>query len=148
GRRTTMSKALSARPSAQRGCNLIEILILLAIIGLIEVAIGVAALGHLTRARQAHTLQEMRAVEWAVVRWQERGPGQCPPSLQALVRAGLLNRGPRDGWGRPLRLVRCDRAGLALYSVGPDGVAHTRDDVLSWAAQDRRWVQERPPAWP
>ena len=54
-----------------------------------------------------------------------------------LLRAGYL-RSPRDfldAWGRPMR-YRCpgrhNPDGYDLWSVGPDGIDGTADDITNW----------------
>lgn len=60
--------------------------------------------------------------------WVERylyeHEGQCPPNLSAVARLVNASEVPRDGWGRPLRLVcPTSRPGYdyVLMSDGPDG---------------------------
>lgn len=41
-----------------------------------------------------------------------------------------------DSWGHPLRIAYAAQAygtlGFGIWSLGPDGVEHTRDDITSW----------------
>lgn len=57
--------------------------------------------------------------------------GICPPSLEALVAAGLIQNVNPDPWGSPYD-YQCSRAGIAeLRSAGRDGVLGTPDDRSS-----------------
>lgn len=70
--------------------------------------------------------------QWAV----EHPDLDCPPSLAELA---TFSTDPSvdDEWHRPL-ILACGAAlppgvrGIAVSSVGPDGVAGTSDDVHSW----------------
>jgi len=59
--------------------------------------------------------------------------GSFPPTLQALVQAKIFEPGKiRDGWQRPLMyqpLSERLHVPFLLFSVGPDGIPLTPDDV-------------------
>jgi type II secretory pathway pseudopilin PulG len=46
---------------------------------------------------------------------------------------------PLDGWGRPLHITFAmqvyGNSGIGIYSLGPDGIAGTSDDLTSWGSK-------------
>ncbi len=75
----------------------------------------------------------------AYVHWTYATGERCPSSLGDLARY-RNKRDTKDGWGNELVMV-CDPSGthtpaFGVYSLGPDGVAHTGDDIISWDETD------------
>jgi hypothetical protein len=76
--------------------------------------------------------QACRDVSWltSAVRYWESLHHEVPTSLEVLVAQELVERTPVDPWGTPYQLVRTSSGEAKVFSAGPDGRPHTRDDVL------------------
>jgi hypothetical protein len=73
----------------------------------------------------------------AYPQWAAANPSvMCPPAIRDLL-AYVHDGTSLDAWGNPLRMA-CGEAlpagakGLAIHSLGPDGVDGTADDIKSW----------------
>ena len=81
---------------------------------------------HLAFAKIRHDL----------TKWAKENPG-CPASLEEAVT--IPATGYTDPWGQPY-VLRCTREGLdpdlkavlGVFSIGPDGVEDTEDDLKTW----------------
>lgn len=118
------------------GYTLTEIMIALAIVSLMLGGAAVYAFGQLEKAKKKETVNMMRKVKDAVLQWRMDQTGeQCPSSLVDLVTAKIMNKEPKDGWGKPF-LLKCpgehDTDGIDLVSLGKDGKEGTPDDLKSW----------------
>lgn len=129
-----------AKPSRVRrvegGFSLTEIMIALAIVSLVMGGAAVVAFGQFEKARKKETITMIHKVKDAVLQWRMDSTGeQCPGSLNDLVTAKILNKEPKDGWGKPF-VMKCpgehDTDGIDLLSFGKDGKEGTADDIKSW----------------
>jgi hypothetical protein len=113
----------------------------------VAAAVGVVAGFWIPRfMRSIANKRDPEAVAGGVVRryafeaypqWAIRNPGSaCPASLDDLD-AFMPTLPSTDPWAQPYQL-RCGDAlpagakGIAVFSMGPDGVADTDDDIRSW----------------
>lgn len=129
-----MQRHISARGAMQQaGFTLLEIMIVLAIIGLITAAIGVSVYKNFRDAQvKAAHLQVMRLVgdagRYLIMR------NKCP-TLEDLLREHYVAQIPRDPWGTPI-VIRCpgehEPNPVDAISWGPDKTAETADDLKSW----------------
>jgi hypothetical protein len=88
---------------------------------------------RLAKARTSNTKMMMRNVKNALEMFHldnKRLP-TAKEGLAVLVSRRILQRPPKDGWGRPLayELVK-GKARYVLRSLGPDGKAKTADDLV------------------
>ena len=118
------------------GFSLTEIMIALAIVSLVMGGAAVVAFGQFEKARKKETVTMIHKVKDAVLQWRMDATGeQCPGSLNDLVTHKILNKEPKDGWGRPF-VMKCpgehDTDGIDLWSFGKDGKEGTADDIKSW----------------
>ena len=132
----------------QRGFTFVELLLVVAIIGII-VAITVPALqSYVARGQRSQAIMDLQEISDAI-RKLDKTTGVLPPSLAA---AGFGTR--MDPWGRPYEYLnlrtgqgngisRKDKklaplnSDFDLYTVGPDGItnhsllhAASRDDIV------------------
>jgi general secretion pathway protein G len=102
------------------------------------VVVGAGAAFLLLHVRE-HRAAEVRATRAeittagkAVSAWRADHDRACPGSVADLVSGGYLHQGPRDAWGRPLRVScpgRRDPLGFDVTSDGPDGEPSGPDRV-------------------
>src|SRR5215831_2202128 len=87
---------------AARGMTLVEIMIVVAIIGMLMGTVGVYAFGRFEKAKVTDTKIIIKNVEQALVHFQTDNPEPCPKSLSELASQKYLSKEPIDAWGQPL----------------------------------------------
>jgi general secretion pathway protein G len=118
--------------------TLVEIMVVVAIIGMLMGTVGVYAFGQLQKARVSDTKMVIHAVEQALVHYQTDNTEGCPKSLSELQTQKYLTKEPKDAWGQPLLFV-CPGAhnqdGADITSLGADkkeGGDGYNTDIHSW----------------
>jgi len=118
-----------------RGMTLIEIMIVVAIIGMLMGTVGIYALGRLEKSKITNTKMAIKSVEQALVHFQTDNTDSCPKQLQDLVTQKYLTKTPQDAWGQPL-IFKCpgehNPDGADIISKGKDKQEGTADDIKSW----------------
>ena len=114
-----------------RGYSLLEILIVLAIIGLIAGVTALALTKFLPEARVKTTRESGRAVRSAATLYRMEHNGEECPGVPLLKSAQLIDDAAKtsDAWDTPFA-VECDeRGGITVKSAGPDRRLGTTDDI-------------------
>lgn len=148
------------RLKAKRGFTLIEILLVLAIIGMLAGVAIVSLVGTREGAKIDSTKAMLSSIETALETYNmhvSHYPSEEEGNLTALRvkptfeneqigemwRGPYLKKEPRDAWGNvvnyELNVSGTDEAQTQpyrLWSNGPDGVDGTEDDINNWAAED------------
>src|SRR4051812_11950030 len=121
---------------AARGMTLVEIMVVVAIIGMLMGTVGVYAYGRLEKARINDTKMVIHNVEQALVHYQTDNTDGCPKSLGDLVTQKYMAKEPKDAWGQALKFVcpgtHNNQDGADIWSAGKDKVEGNGDDIKSW----------------
>ncbi len=134
--------ARSTRRKAQAGLTLLEIMIVIAILGLLVVIVVPRVMGSLASSKvDLMKVKVDKITKEEYPRWAStNNDKQCPDTL---LEVGLVfyNYSTAeeyvDAWGKPFKFLCGDTApagvkGLAVYSMGEDGKDGTADDIKSW----------------
>ena len=117
------------RRAAARGVTLIEILIVLAIVGLIAGGIAVYAVPKFKEASIASTKNNLKALHAVTEAWRANHANDCP-TVQRLKEEKELQASSdvNDAWGNPYK-IQCDDDNTTIQSFGPDKKEGTQDDL-------------------
>ncbi len=122
------------------GFTLIEVLLVVAILGILATVVVVNLGGRQERAMIQATRASIGAISTAIDLY-EVDTGRYPPNLSALVISdgspnwsGPYIRGgvPKDAWGQDFQYVREGDRGFKVISGGPDMSVGGADDVTSF----------------
>ncbi len=119
---------------AARGMTLVEIMVVVAIIGMLMGTVGVYAYGQLEKARVKDTKMVIHNVEQALVHYQTDNT-DCPKTVNDLVTQKYMQKEPKDAWGQSLIFVcpgQHNPDGADITSKGKDKQEGTQDDIHSW----------------
>ena len=117
------------RRSLKRGVTLVEILIVLAIVGLIAGGIAVYAVPKFQKAQKDSALNSLKALHAVAEAWRANHGNDCP-TPQRLKEEKELSASSdiNDPWGDPYK-IQCDDDSTTVYSYGPDKKEGTQDDI-------------------
>lgn len=135
--------------SQRRGFTLIEVLLVLAIIGVIAAFAVPQLLGQQQEAMVDSTMIHIKNLEKAAMRYAVKHDGVYAGTIEELASTSqdrngrelqpILSEEPVDAWGSPLnyeypaegnRQGNVDRP--AIWSNGADGIEGNDDDVINW----------------
>jgi general secretion pathway protein G len=123
------------RSRHDRGFSLLEIMVVLAIIGLIVGSVGVMVFNRFKKAQVSTAKTRVTEIANATMQFMLDNSNNCPRSLDDLVAQKYLKKGLKDPWGKDF-IYRCpgtnDTDGADVISAGPDKAEGTADDVKSW----------------
>ena len=119
----------------ERGFTLLEIMVVLAIIGLIVGSVGVMVFNRFKKAQVQTAKTRVTEISNATTQFMLDNNNTCPRGLDELVSQKYLKKGLKDPWGKDF-IFRCpgtsDTDGADVASAGPDKQEGTQDDVKSW----------------
>lgn len=121
------------RASAAKGMSLIEILVVLAIMGLIMGGVAVVAGDAFSGAQGDTAKNDITQLVSNVEMYKIKKRGKCPKSVEALKAAGVIRRANKDPWGTDYKIA-CpgEHGAVDISSAGPDKQFDTEDDIKSW----------------
>ena len=131
GERGAKSEERRAK-SASLGMTLIEIMVVIAIIGLIAGAVTFLVIPRFKKAKEGTAKILVEKVYNAAAEYYTIAPpGQGCPTLDDLVREDLLKeQQTKDQWGNPLELSCAGDVIDDVRSAGADGNMGSEDDIV------------------
>ena len=139
---------MSKTRSRRSGFTLMEVLLVLAILGVIMSMVVPRVLGRQQHANADATRLSIRGVEQSLKLYALDHGGTFPPSGDGLSilqeapsqrdprwRGPYLDQSPLDAWGSPLSYEFPGRRNPKSYDIqspGPDRVPNTDDDIGNW----------------
>lgn len=134
-RRRALIAQVGRRSPNELGMSLIEIMVVMAIIGLLVGGVAVVATGQLAKAKVTDTKKRIAQMKTALQFYANDNSNPCPKDLSALKEQKLVKGDVKDPWGREF-VFTCpgehDKDGADLSSMGKDGKEGTEDDINSW----------------
>ena len=132
----------TAREVLRQGFTLIEILVVVAIIGMLGAVAVPAYMNYLADARIATTRSLIANVDVAVKSYNMKHGGKYPDSLEALTQEtddeeALLQGDYVDPWGQELKYEKQGKKRPKITSFGPDGEEGTEDDITNYEAKKK-----------
>jgi prepilin-type N-terminal cleavage/methylation domain-containing protein len=113
---------------AMRGMTLIEIMVVVAIIGIITAAVAFAVIPRFRRAQKNVTRIAVEKTHAAATEYYVTA-GRCP-SAETLADEELITGGQKkDQWGTLLQIT-CDGDLIEVRSAGPDQSMGNDDDIF------------------
>jgi general secretion pathway protein G len=129
----------------KKGMSLVEIMVVIAIIGVLMTVIAVNVTGYLDDANASATKIEINNIEKALIAYQAKHKGRAPTTAEGLDAAKKYfpnNEVPTDAWGNPFQYFSPGTHGQHDYEIislgkdGKEGGEDTNADILSWDMKD------------
>lgn len=123
-----------ARASRRRdaGMTMLEIMIVLALIGLVMSAVGVGVFAQFKKGQRKVAQAQVNDIAGKIIQFMADNTNECPKGMDDLVAQKYLPKKQKDPWNRDL-VIRCpgtvNTDGVDVISFGPDGQEGTADDV-------------------
>src|SRR5262245_30311830 len=105
-----------------RGMTLLEIMVVIAILGMIAAAVAVHVMGQFSDAQRKTVAMDFKTLESQLDLYivQKGGLPSQSDGLKLLVRAGISRELPKDPWGHPYQ-YGVNGGEVTLTSYGSDG---------------------------
>jgi general secretion pathway protein G len=131
-RRLRHSRAVRA---AADGFTLLEVMIVLALIGLIAGTIGVGVFKQYQKGQVKTAKITVKEISDSVTQYMIENNNECPKGMDDLVAKRNYRKVVKDPWGKDF-IIKCpgtnDPDGADVLSGGPDKQEGTPDDIKSW----------------
>lgn len=130
-----LKRYLESRLGAPKGMTLLEIMVVIAIIGIVATAISVGVVGYLKKAKVSACKAQIRNIAQSLDIYA--ADSEYPTDLHVLTEgpgAPLKEKQLKDPWGQPF--IYNHPSGRSdveydLCSKGPDGKEGTDDDICN-----------------
>jgi len=121
------------------GFSLLEIMIVLALIGMIGAGVAVVINKSCQNAKIKIAKERLKEISQGVTTYMIDSNNTCPKSLDDLVAQKYVAKASaKDPWGKDF-VMRCpgqnDPDSADVISSGPDKQDGTQDDIKSWEQQ-------------
>ncbi len=136
---------LSLRHRRRQGMSLVEIMIVIAIIGVLMTVIAVNVTGYLDDANASATRISMGNIDKALIAYSAKHKGRYPSTAEGLDAAKKYfpnNEVPTDAWGGPFQYFSPGTHGQRDYEIislgkdGKEGGEEANADIYSWVAPE------------
>jgi len=119
----TGNRILKTAASSQRGMTLIEIMVVIAILGMMATLITVFYVRQQDQAKVDGTNIQMHNIEQALDAYKIRFHNypSTEEGIQVLVTKEIMREMPKDMWGNEFQYVRHNTRSYTLKSFGADG---------------------------
>jgi general secretion pathway protein G len=121
-----------AKRQAQAGMTMLEIMIVLAIIGLVMSVVGVGVYSSYKKAQKKIAQVAVNEIASKTVQYMTDNNNECPKTIDDLVAQKYMPKKQKDPWNRDF-ILRCpgqvNTDGIDVVSLGPDGQEGTADDI-------------------
>jgi general secretion pathway protein G len=128
-------RAMAAARAAESGFTLLEVMVVLAIIGLIAGGVGLTVFNQFKKGQVKVAKTTVGEISGAVQQYMMENNSECPKGIEDLVAKKNLKKAIKDPWGREF-VIKCpgtnDTDGADISSGGPDKQEGTADDIKSW----------------
>ena len=126
----TMTNLKALKRALARGVTLIEILIVLAIVGLIAGGVAVVAVPKYQKAQIDQSRIDARTIHPAAEKYRVDHPSEGCPTVELLRDKGELSKSSKitDPWESPYKII-CGDEDVSVLSLGPDKREGTADDI-------------------
>jgi len=117
------SKMLQRALRSQRGMTLLEIMVVIAILGMMATFVSIAVINSAEDAKVDGTKVQMHNVAEALDAYKIK-IGNYPSTeegLDALVQKGIKKKLPMDKWDLPFQYIRNRSRSYSIKSLGADG---------------------------
>ncbi len=127
---------------SRKGLTLVEIMVVMAILGVLMTVLGGSLLGFLDDANVDATRLTMGKVGQGLQVYAAKHKGKYPTTSQGMEAAAKYmpdGKVPQDAWGNDMIYfspATHSDAPFEIISVGKDGSEGTDDDVKSWETGD------------
>ncbi len=128
-------KTNAAISAMKRGFTLVELLVVVAILGILATIAIQNVGGNIDETNKTAAAASVRGIDDAIVTYKIKH-GRLPDSLTALIDGDdpILKGGEgalQDPWGNDYKLVKKGSKSYYILSAGPDGQEGTEDDIRS-----------------
>jgi len=124
--------AARARRQTDTGMTMLEIMIVLAIIGLVMSVVGVGVYSSYKKAQKKIAQVAVNEIASKTIQFMTDNNNECPKSIDDLVAQKYMPKKQRDPWNKEF-ILRCPGTvitdGVDVISLGPDGQEGTADDI-------------------